>query len=76
MTTATIYDPSDRDLTPIAKLLTEAMAVRLKAGEIVRAERLSICRDLLSAPHFREPVVSSLSERIHQNQKREIRVHG
>ena len=73
MTIATIYDPSDRDLTQAAKFIAKAIDAKRQAGEITWAERLSIAIDLLSAPHFREPVVPSLSKRIYQ--ERELRVH-
>ena len=74
MTIATIYDPSDRDLTEAAKLITKALNAKRKAGQLTWAERLSVCRELLSAPNFREPLVSEMSERLHQ--EREFRVHG
>ena len=74
MTIATIYDPSDRDLTQAAKFITKALHAKREAGEITWVERLSIARELLSAPNFREPVVSSMSERIYQ--ERELRVHN
>ena len=74
MTIATIYDPSDRDLTQAAKFIAKAIDAKRQAGQLTWAERLSCALDLLSAPHFREPVVSSLSERIYQ--EREIRLHG
>ena len=73
MTIATIYDPSDRDLTQAAKFIAKAINAKREAGEITWAERLSIAIDLLSAPNFREPVVPSMSERIYQ--ERELRVH-
>ena len=73
MTTSTLYDPSDRDLTEAAKLITKALNAKRKAGQLTWAERLSVCRELLSAPNFREPVVPSMSERIYQ--ERELRVH-
>ena len=73
MTIATIYDPSDRDLTQAAKFIAKAIDAKRQAGEITWAERLSIAIDLLSAPHFREPVVSSMPERLHQERK--LRVH-
>lgn len=76
MTTSTLCDPTDRVLTQIAKLLTQAMHAKSAAGEILMAERLSVCRELLSAPNFREPVVSEMSERIYQErEQRELGIH-
>ena len=74
MTIATIYDPSDRDLTQAAKFIAKAIDAKRQAGEITWAERLSIAIDLLSAPHFREPLVPEVSGRLHQ--KRELRVYN
>lgn len=73
MTISTIYDPSDRDLTQAAKLITKALNAKREAGQLTWAEKLSCARELLSAPHFRESVVPSMSERIYQ--ERELRVH-
>ena len=73
MTTSTLSDPSDRDLTQAAKFITKALNAKREAGEITWAERLSIAIELLAAPNLREPLVSSMSERIYQ--ERELRVH-
>ena len=73
MTTSTLYDPTDRDLTQAAKFIAKALNAKREAGEITWAERLSIAIELLAAPNLREPLVSSMPERIHQ--ERELRVH-
>ena len=73
MTTSTLYDPSDRDLTQAAKFIAKALNAKREAGEITWAERLSIAIELLAAPNLREPLVPSMSERIYQ--ERELRVH-
>ena len=44
---------TDHDLTQAAKFITKALHAKRKAGEITWAERLSISRDLLSAPNIR-----------------------
>mgnify|MGYP001396578609 CR=1 FL=1 len=66
MTSSVHSDSTDRVLTQIAKLLTQAMHAKSAAGEILAAERLSVCRDLLGAPNLREPVLPVIPQRVHQ----------
>ena len=44
---------TDHDLTQAAKFITKAFIAKRQAGENTWAERLSIARELLSAPNIR-----------------------